>query len=911
MKSPLIAAVAAVAGMAGSAFAQAVLPGYLTDPSVMKSALAQDKGYQTPERLKYPYIATYYVKPTVTTKENVKVSVFVTDFESSKIRFLDDSHRFVAYLEYGRKGEPTKTERLTKLKSGDATFDLGKLPVGEYVMRVWAVDREGRESHRVHHDFRVVTPEELEIPAAKVYKMTAADLAAYGIRNDGDLEKIVYVETNSAAKVVKEKRADVPGYTVTVPMDPKTGKMPFRAYQKVTVTYDAGYDTNAVEKAAVATAEGLQKLLNEKAAAGVRRVMLLPGTYRLSAFRRIELPDRLTLDLNGATLKQNAFTGCHSDLVVFASAYDAHLVNGTLEGDYWTHDYQHSPNNSEWPMGFTVSGESLYCSAEGVKVVDITGYGAGNGIGKDARGGYARFYEGLPKFAAGGLNPKTGEVDASDRFRFTTDFKDLKKTKGFGRLQISKYLGYQGRATRSWQMTVCWYDAEKKFISSETAWQYREIWIPEKAEYLRVSVEEADEKAANEAGLKITSFRTPTNCAIRNCRFEHCRCVGYAASAMKNYLFEGNFFTTSGENAARCAFDAEDGWDQMQDVYFLRNTIRDNPCNNSILTCAGHNFILEKNDCNIHFWGRTHSPCVRDNDVGHATYCCDSRLRSGYGRFEGNRYAKGVNLGKADPGRRTDNWDFVLSGLTFDGGKDAFGIEVGAGGRLVGCTFRNMPAKIANAYACTFENCTGDYYPGGRWAEVTVKDSTFKYFYGSNTFTRCRFTKTGFQGFRGGSFTANGCDFTDCRLNSLDSCNIRMADCRLTGCTFKGGYWEQPGNLLFENCKIDGAEALVTLGAYTIGRIGFIGSTFGGVGPAVTIGDLRCINRGESDKKSGGIAMKGCTWKSTAPFAVIKSKGKVQNPKELRILDKGNKWAPGTAMFNAAAGDVPAHWMTK
>ena len=48
------------------AFAQAVLPGYLTDPSMMKGALAKDASYQTPEQFKYPYISTYYVKPTAT-----------------------------------------------------------------------------------------------------------------------------------------------------------------------------------------------------------------------------------------------------------------------------------------------------------------------------------------------------------------------------------------------------------------------------------------------------------------------------------------------------------------------------------------------------------------------------------------------------------------------------------------------------------------------------------------------------------------------------------------------------------------------------------------------------------------------------------------------------------------------------
>ena len=138
-----------------------------------------------------------------------------------------------------------------------------------------------------------------------------------------------------------------------------------------------------------------------------------------------------------------------------------------------------------------------------------------------------------------------------------------------------------------------------------------------------------------------------------------------------------------------------------------------------------------------------------------------------------------------------------------------------------------------------------------------------------------------------------------------------MADTKLSGCAFKGGYWEAPGNFLFENCTVDGANPLVTLGVYGLGRIGFIDCGFAGAGAAVHFSDLRPNNQGDGDKKPGGIAMKGCTWKSSAPFAVTKSKGKVQNPKALRILDKGNKWAPNTAMFNAADGDVPAHWTTK
>ena len=907
---------------AAAQFADAapVLPGYLTDPSVVKNQAEKENGYQPPEHLKFPYLSTYYVKPTVTTGDAVKIGFFVTDFDSSKIRFLDDSHRFSAFLEFRPKGGASNVLTLANLPSGDAEFDLGRLPAGEYEMRVWAVDAKGRESHRVIHDFRVVDPGDLVIPESKTYRMTEADLAAYGIRNDGDLERIVHVGTNGMSKVVKEKRADVPGYVVTVPMDPETGKVPVGAFKKATVAYDEGYDKAAVESDSVKTAEGLQKLIDEKAAAGFRRFVMMPGTYRVSWTNSIEVPSGMTLDLGGAVLKQNGFTGAGSVLVRFASATDAHLVAGTLEGDYWEHDYAGSPNNSEWPTGFYIGGDSWYCSVEGVTVRDITGYGGQNGIAKDAKGWLSFFFEQLPAFAPGGLDPRTGEVDASDACRFTTDFKDLSPIleKGRRRLQISKHLGYQGRLTRSWQMTVAWYDAQKQFLAAETAWQYREMWIPEGAAFLRVSVEDESAEAADKALLVLTAFRLPVNCAVKDCTFERCRCVGHAASAMKNMLFEGNFFTESGESAACCAFDAEDGWDQMQDVYFLRNVFRDNPRNNSILTCAGHNFILEGNEGDIYLWGRTHSPCVRGNRVGEATYRCNSRLDSGYGRFEDNAYAKGVHLGVND--KRSDGWDYVLAGLDLDGGENPFVLDVGAAGRVVNCRFRNMGVGIANATACSFENCTDTSnhlpFPGGRWFEVTVTDCAFNRFRLTNDWERCHFRNSKLNGFNGGRFTAKNCDFTDCSFFGLRDASLRLSGCSVEGTDIQGNWWEPPSDLLFTACAIRTRDdaAFLRLGVYTVGRIGFDGCTVSGRQPLVDIKDLRRIAlppnadpEANPDGKPGAILFLRTSWKSEAKTVLTHVKDGNPSPKKIAIIDRNNAWPQGVSV----ASDLPSHWELK
>ena len=60
---------------------------------------------------------------------------------------------------------------------------------------------------------------------------------------------------------------------------------------------------------------------------------------------------------------------------------------------------------------------------------------------------------------------------------------------------------------------------------------------------------------------------------------------------MNNMLFEDIEFTRNGQSGANCAFDAEDGWDGMQDATFRRLNFHDNAAND-FLTCSGPNFIV-------------------------------------------------------------------------------------------------------------------------------------------------------------------------------------------------------------------------------------------------------------------------------------------------------------------------------
>ena len=138
------------------------------------------------------------------------------------------------------------------------------------------------------------------------------------------------------------------------------------------------------------TREGLQKLLDDKKAEGYNKLKLLPGIYRIDHTGTIFIPTEFTLDLNQSTIRLNGFTGDKALMIELNNTFDSHVINGTIEGDYYEHDYANSPNNSEWVNGISIGGESKYSSFENLVVKNITGYGGENGI-SNSRDGEIRY----------------------------------------------------------------------------------------------------------------------------------------------------------------------------------------------------------------------------------------------------------------------------------------------------------------------------------------------------------------------------------------------------------------------------------------------------------------------------------------------------------------------------------------
>ncbi len=659
---------------------------------------------EVPEALRYPYISTYYVNPTVTTKETVPIRFFVTDWSNSRVRFGDKPSLFDVHLRCVCPDGKVRERTLEKVPSGDAEIELRAQPKGEYHFCVWAVDEGGRESHRVWHRFRVVEPGELAASSEATSKVTPEDLVAFSIT------------TNSADR--------------------------------------------------------LGRLLDFKAKSGIRKVVMLPGTYQIGATNKVSIPGGMTFDLNGATLTRSPSERSGLALVDIDGVRDAHLVNGVLEG------------------GFRIASSALYCSVEGVVVTNVAeGCGGWNGMG---RGG--AFYDSLPlgEWEKGGLDAKSGKVVSDGAERSTCGFVDIRPAIDTGWLQVSAEAGGKGMAGAMWQMTGCWYDAGRRFLSSETLFQSRIVPIPAKAAYLRVSLYENVPGEAKLAGLAVAHFRVPRNCVVRNCTFDGCRVLGYAAGAMKNVLFEGNVFRRCGGDKSRCMASDIDGQDMMQDVTFRGNVCKDNAGGYDFIITGGHNFVFTKNSFDIECGPRVYSPCVSGNDIGSAVFSCEDLLRSGYSRFERNRYGKSLRL-------------------------------TGAAGCLTGVDFSERKVSVANAIGCTLVKCEVDRPPEGRWTEVKMEEGMVTLLYSTNEFVKCSFKGVEFERASGGEQTFRGCTFENCSFLAADGASLRFEDCAFKGGSVSTGpapLEVAPSRLVFTRCAFDtSGKCFIRTGANAIGSI--------------------------------------------------------------------------------------------
>ena len=648
--------------------------------------------------------------------------------------------------------------------------------------------------------------------------MTKDDLTKYNIKNTDTYENKYIATLNLEEPTSETVKAELEKIASTVTPTSNTytciiadtiGNGEAGSWWGETIVkYADDYDKDDVMQEATNTRIGLQQLLHDISTKGYSSIKLLPGTYRIDHEESIFIPSNFTLNMNGATIKLNQFTGDSALIITLNNTFDSHVINGVIEGDYYSHDYANSPNNSEWVIGISIGSEAKYSSFENLVVKDITGYGGGNGIAKSRDESLYYTYTNPTSigdsFKLGDINIKTGEPIESTN-RTTSDFISIEGYDGIGYLSVSRYLGYQGNSCNTWNMIAHFYDGEQKYISSADSYFYRRIGVPDGAKYMKVTILEE----SYPTDLSVQYFMVPTHCSFKNIKFENNRCVGLAQSAMKDMLVENCEFTNCGQSSAKCAYDAEDGWDMMQDVTFRKLNFHDNP-NNDFLTCAGHNFVIEDMiDGKVHFWERTNSYIVKNcNNLSSAYLGHTSRKRSGYVRFCNNTINGNISIGAAE---KNDDWPLTVKDCNINGraentidtglylrcdiGKsnnkdNNWNISLGSG-NFKDCTISN---KSGENMGGIYENCTFENISGNIHGTFNISNSTI-----NNWVT--------YAGAYDPSY-----NFTNCELNNFE---------------IIFGYWHQGASTLFNNCNINNEDFLLKLPHYSMKKpVNIINSSF-------------------------------------------------------------------------------------
>ena len=744
-----------------------------------------------------PYISTYYINPIISPNEDVIIDFYVTDFSRSEYTSDDYSNKFTITIKIDGKKSIVKKN----VKAGDNSINIGKFSsLGEQNFSIYCTDEYGRRSHELFNTFLVKNKE-----TAKEYFMTKNDLTKYNIKDTDKYEKIQYekiaIENPDSSTVknflqnIAEKTIVPPNSYVCITADPSDGNWP----DETVVKYSTDYDKDYVLTESINTRKGLQKLINDKKNEGYTSIKLLEGTYRIDHLEPISIPSEFTLDLNNSTIKLNGFAGNKSLMIILLNTFNSHVINGIIEGDYYSHDYSNSDNKSEWINGISMNGNCRYSSFENLIVKNITGYGACNGIGKI---NFSSPYEYTyidpinisNTFQLKDIDTSTGaEIDSTTRT--TSNYIDITGYNKLGYLTISKYLGYQGNDCGTWNIICHFYDKDKNFIESISGYQYRKVKVPEDAQYLKVTI-------LNEAyptDLSIQLFAIPINCSFNNIKFENCRAVGMAQGAMNNMLVENCEFTNCGQKLASCAYDAEDGWDQMQDVTFRKLNFHDNP-HNDFLTCAGHNFIIENLiNGNLYIWERSNSYVIRNNNnINKVTLGYSTKLRSGYSRFYDNIVKYGISIKDS---KNTTNDKIIIKNCYIQGRAES---EIGSS-YFINCDISNdlfsTPEKspgigVGNFINCTISNINSTNINGGFYSNCTLSNISGNIL---------------------GNFNMNNCTINN--LNCFcagDESSYTFEDCQMDNFQLQFNYWYLGANILIKNCTINNSNYLLKLPHYSL-----------------------------------------------------------------------------------------------
>ena len=646
-----------------------------------------------------PYVATYYFNPKPSVNDEIKIPIYMTD--SNQSEYLNNDTTGKLDLIYEVDGVE---KTIADLPLGDYTLNIGKLSEGTHTFALQTLDkRTGMKSHKLYNEVWVINPQTYEISESQTYYMTEADLEKYQIHNDNSTD----------------------------------------------------------ETALITTRDGLTQMFLDLREAGYRKCVLLPGTYRINGKKAratcISIPSNFTVDMNKSTFKLDTITddseGC---IVRMDDTYDAHLTNGTLEGDRFERKelglekgYQGEPINTLLMRG------GKYSSISNLTIKNTTGHTVGTG------------YVWGPNLVMTEFT-KTAIIDGKEVERegcSTSSYMDLTKIIKWDKNEDYMYVGhgegYRGVKGNSAIVYVSFYDENKNFLETVTGYQFRKMKIVDGAKYARVTLLGNFPYSYASDSISIFGKHLGDYYEIKNVDYVDTRTTAMAPSACNNLLIEGCTYTRAGNSITPCAIDLEDGWEECQDVYYRNNKVLVDSGTATLIDDAGYNHVYE-------------------NLEGHRTIIRD--------RVLGAVYRNVVD------GKSSLSWTYGTKKLTAFGriyDNNCGNINFSQSDR----TF-SVPAKFK------VKNCTiNASYLSSVPNRVVYENCTFPSFNGSaGTFRNCTIQPT--------SYLGSELYFYDCTFKNLagdgETVNFRFNI-------------PVDADRLFENCKFEGKTAFLNNNSFHTG----------------------------------------------------------------------------------------------
>lgn len=519
--------------------------------------------------LKCPFISTYYINTKPMVNEDIIINFYSTNWAQEE--YYDDKKLRLKVIV---KKQDQIIEKLTN--GGDDSINIGSFfNTGEQYITLEVQDLDNHlYSAKEIIQFYVID-ENYIISESETYRMTKLDLINYGIDNTNNEDESIRINNSL----------------------------------------------------------NITRFLNEKKELGFRKVVLYNETgsdiYRIDPQGNrnncIIIPSGLTLDGNNVTIKQHVYydpNGGGSSCIVSTvkDAFDTHLNNLKIEGDYDTHDlgprYKIDENGNQIQINASFEAEGFngllfggaFCSCNNCEMSLISGYALGGGSTSNHSTSDLKYD--FEYFKS--INLKTGEVEDNNnccisamvdiaKFDGNTGWLNPQNALDYKFLLFGAYLGYSGLIGITNIAYLCYYDENQNYIGYSKIYQHVITERPNNVKYIRAMCLATNSNEMPQTGkVSILALNYMSNTSIefnnfyahdtRSCltypsfnrvRFNNCK-FSYIAKEEKYQV-------------TKLFFDNEDGSWYCNNFYF-ENCINENRVAlGGVNVVHGLNYIFKNN----------------------------------------------------------------------------------------------------------------------------------------------------------------------------------------------------------------------------------------------------------------------------------------------------------------------------